>query len=553
MRRAARVQCGACSGCGSGSGWCSLAWRRWSRCRAGATAASGSLYQGPVPRPGPNILYRPPAKAPQLENSGIWRAEADPDLGRERLPRGRVPLPGLPLRRPRRPGPVARPGRSPHRGRQLLAAQRHLHLPDRPGLRQQRRRPGRAPGQAARQRHRLPDHPQHAQGPVARSRPRSRSAARRSPARSPTGPTRPRPRELFLTVHGHARRPACAPATRPAVDAGAAGVDRRAAPPDPGPRPAPRLGPRRAHRPPRRRRRALEQGGRPVPRARRRPPTATQPGRRRRALQPHRLLQRRLPLRRALAAHVPARHRVRRPGLVARPRSRATRSPTATSARSTPTVDFAKLEAGVTDDMRGKPEGVPTHRPDGPDPRQPLRDQAGRRLLDRLRQRQRLPGRAARPPPALRDLRPQEARPAARLRPDPAAALARRQLQPVRRQPQPVAARRARPGLDRDHARGPRPGRLVLRPRRRRHLRGLGRRRQALPARSRAGRRSPATRWAATAPTSSRPSTRTCSRGRTRSSARPGWASGCRPPRRSRAATPATPTACSPRFGTSRS
>ncbi len=41
----------------------------------GAAAASGSLYQGPPPRPGPDILYRPLAEAPQLSNSGIWRAK----------------------------------------------------------------------------------------------------------------------------------------------------------------------------------------------------------------------------------------------------------------------------------------------------------------------------------------------------------------------------------------------------------------------------------------------------------------------------------------------
>ena len=41
----------------------------------GAAAASGSLYQGPPPRPGPEILYRPLAEAPQLENGGIWRAD----------------------------------------------------------------------------------------------------------------------------------------------------------------------------------------------------------------------------------------------------------------------------------------------------------------------------------------------------------------------------------------------------------------------------------------------------------------------------------------------
>ncbi|HUZ29744.1 MAG TPA: hypothetical protein VMU90_10915, partial [Solirubrobacteraceae bacterium] len=37
-------------------------------------AASGSLYIGPGPRPGPDILYRAPAKAPQLSNSGPWHA-----------------------------------------------------------------------------------------------------------------------------------------------------------------------------------------------------------------------------------------------------------------------------------------------------------------------------------------------------------------------------------------------------------------------------------------------------------------------------------------------
>ena len=170
--------------------------------------------------------------------------------------------------------------------------------------------------------------------------------------------------------------------------------------------------------------------------------------------------------------------RVQRPGLVARPPAgqRARRRTTCSAFFAK--VDFAKLAAGVTDDQYGKPGGVPRSGPDGPDPRQPLRDRAGRRLLDHLRQPQRLPGRAPWTAPALCDLRPQEAHARRRLRTDPAAALARRELQPVRRQPQPVAARRARAGIDRDHARGSRPGRLVLRPRGRRHLRGLGRRRQ---------------------------------------------------------------------------
>lgn len=33
-----------------------------------------SLYSGPAPRPGPDILYAAPPRAPQLENTGIWRA-----------------------------------------------------------------------------------------------------------------------------------------------------------------------------------------------------------------------------------------------------------------------------------------------------------------------------------------------------------------------------------------------------------------------------------------------------------------------------------------------
>src|SRR5690242_12674694 len=39
-----------------------------------ATASAGSLYSGPGPRPGPDILYRPLADAPQLQNAGPWHA-----------------------------------------------------------------------------------------------------------------------------------------------------------------------------------------------------------------------------------------------------------------------------------------------------------------------------------------------------------------------------------------------------------------------------------------------------------------------------------------------
>ena len=41
---------------------------------ASAGADSSSLYRGPAPRPGPDILYEPVADAPQLQNAGIWHA-----------------------------------------------------------------------------------------------------------------------------------------------------------------------------------------------------------------------------------------------------------------------------------------------------------------------------------------------------------------------------------------------------------------------------------------------------------------------------------------------
>ncbi len=45
---------------------------------SGALAAKphgvSSLYQGPGPRPGPDILYRQPAVVPQLTNAGPWHA-----------------------------------------------------------------------------------------------------------------------------------------------------------------------------------------------------------------------------------------------------------------------------------------------------------------------------------------------------------------------------------------------------------------------------------------------------------------------------------------------
>ena len=57
---------------------------------AGAGAAradEASLYRGPGPRPGPDILYAGPAAAPQLTNAGVWRADPILVSGASRLPR----------------------------------------------------------------------------------------------------------------------------------------------------------------------------------------------------------------------------------------------------------------------------------------------------------------------------------------------------------------------------------------------------------------------------------------------------------------------------------
>src|SRR5215210_533329 len=42
---------------------------------APALGDASSLYRGPGPRPGPDILYEPPVTAPQLTNAGPWKAD----------------------------------------------------------------------------------------------------------------------------------------------------------------------------------------------------------------------------------------------------------------------------------------------------------------------------------------------------------------------------------------------------------------------------------------------------------------------------------------------
>ena len=159
------------------------------------------------------------------------------------------------------------------------------------------------------------------------------------------------------------------------------------------------------------------------------------------------------------------------------------------------------------------PTGVPAERRVRPHPRLALLRRPGRRLRDRrLRQLER-PASARCAASCCRT------RSTCRAEPAPAGGWGLtlllhslsanyNQFAGSHNQSQFAAPRRR---LDRDHALRPRPGRLVLRPRRRGHLRSLGRRRRALPPRTPPSPTSPATRWAATARTSSPASSRTCS------------------------------------------
>lgn len=55
---------------------------------AAAVAGKGSLYRGPGPAPGPELLYEKPAKAPQLKNKGPWKAAPILVSGAESYRRG---------------------------------------------------------------------------------------------------------------------------------------------------------------------------------------------------------------------------------------------------------------------------------------------------------------------------------------------------------------------------------------------------------------------------------------------------------------------------------
>ena len=338
--------------------------------------------------------------------------------------------------------------------------------------------------QAARRRDGVPRHAQHAEGPVAgRLHDRDRRLARRAAA-VPAGANVSAPADLFLTVHGTTRRPRrrgrpagrVGPAPSVTVDSAAARS-----------RCASRT---RAWDPTARRVRLAagvglwDKADGQVPASPARPPTRPIPAARARPSSPPAFF------------NVAFRFDEPMPKVGDAAGTRRARRGGATKAqgdalrgrrhlrRSTPTSTSASSRGDTTTRRRA----ACRKRADGPHPRQPLRDRAGGRLRRSCFTGDR-PARAScqgsLQPYAI--YVPQQADAHARLRDDAAAALARRRLQPVPGQPQPVAVRRARRGLDRDHAVGRGPDGWLRQPRRRRHVRGLGRRRAPLQARPATG------------------------------------------------------------------
>ena len=116
--------------------------------------------------PGPPLLYDDAARRPPSSRSTPLPRRAAARLGHRRLPRRRVPLPGLPLRRPR--GRHRRRARQPRRRPDPATSRRPpATSPTRPT----RASPATPPtssssGQADRRRARLPGHAEHGEGPA---------------------------------------------------------------------------------------------------------------------------------------------------------------------------------------------------------------------------------------------------------------------------------------------------------------------------------------------------------------------------------------------------
>ncbi len=257
---------------------------------AGVLAAAPAAHAGSLPsfetgpRPGPPLLYSaPPARPAARERRALSRTAAA-GLRHRRLPARRVPLPGLPVRRPRRRD--RRRDVAAGHGR-LLAGERRPGLPRRRALRQQRRRHRRAAHPADARRDRLPRHPRRG---ARRRRDRRRHRRRHRPPRRQGGlaPRRraelARPRPLHHRL-GHRRRGDQTARREAGATARRRRADRQADEPDDDPRAAPADGSGPRHLAVRCGRRALV--GQRLP-----APGPGDPGR----------LQPRLPLRRAPAA-----------------------------------------------------------------------------------------------------------------------------------------------------------------------------------------------------------------------------------------------------------
>ena len=452
---------------------------------ASAAASLPSVDSGP--RPGPDILYAPAPRAPQLENTGVLEGSADPDLGRERLPRRRVPLPGLALRRPWR-ARDARPRRP--------AAHGPTRAPPRRAAPTRTRRTRVYAGNAA---------------DLVELRVR---ALRKATAFRVTLNTLKDPERVAFTIaiggtSGVAR----------ALPYGANASVARGPVPD-------RAWQARRAAPTRDRQRAVGDAAgeaRPASGASTRSGRATPTGTRARA---------RCGCRPAsgcgtsstVAIWCPARVRPTTApggaGGLARPAAifnaafrfqEPFQGPDFTSltdatwwrdrvqgralrdgdlGRFNAEVDFGKLRRGRRRRHAGQPRRRAAGRPDEPHPREPLRDRAGHRLLDRLPRRHPaavVQGRVPRAAAALCDLRAAQAGAGRRLRADAPAALARRHYNQYSTSRNQSQYGERGDGLDRRHAACARAGRLLLRPCRGRRVRGLGRRRAPLSPSIRTG------------------------------------------------------------------
>ena len=388
---------------------------------------------GPGPRPGPDILYGRPADAPQLRTRASGSAEPILVSGASAYRDGEFLYQDFlyddhGARAARDPG-------DPRSGDDTFSrAERHLHVPDRPG----RTRNNAADLVELRVkplagRDRVPHHAQHDQGRRARSAPRSRSAARRLPLPFPHGANVTAPAALFLTVHG-ATAELLDAATGQPVAGGAADRERRhrrgarsrsACRTAAGTRAA-------AGRAPGRRRRALGHGGRRATSRRGRPRRATQPGgagRRRPGAPAFFNVAFRFdePL-----PDVAEPDRARRPGLVARPARRRTRCATGDIRPFHADVDFGKLAPTATTTCRRarrRAADRPASTASSPATSRPSRASTSTSELRQLRRDCKGELRGRLQPYAI--YVPDKPRPAGGYGLHAAAALARRQLQPV--------------------------------------------------------------------------------------------------------------------------